>query len=90
MPVVRLLDEVRQHLFRDFEIRYHTVFHRLNGHNVSPLLPTATTWPLALLIATIDGSFTTMPLPCENTSVFEVPRSMARSEENQLNANLML
>src|SRR6266404_816588 len=31
-----------------------------------------------------------MPLPCENTSVFEVPRSMARSEENRLNTDLML
>src|SRR5260370_41015258 len=52
--------------------------------------PTATTSPLTLLIATIDGSFTTMPLPCENTSVFAVPRSMARSDENKLNTDLML
>src|SRR5258706_14831559 len=52
--------------------------------------PTATTSPLVLLIATIDGSFTTMPLPCENTSVFAVPRSMARSDENKLNTDLML
>ena len=52
--------------------------------------PTATASPLTLLIATIDGSFTTMPLPCKNTSVFEVPRSMARSDENKLNTDLML
>ncbi len=52
--------------------------------------PTASTSPLTLLIATIDGSFTTMPFPCENTSVFAVPRSMARSEENKLNIDLML
>jgi hypothetical protein len=30
-----------------------------------------------------------MPLPCENTSVFAVPRSMARSDENKLNTDLM-
>src|SRR5271169_5466356 len=52
--------------------------------------PTATTSPLALLIATMDGSFTTIPLPCENTSVFAVPRSIARSEENKLNTDLRL
>src|SRR5574340_1236688 len=52
--------------------------------------PTATTSPLALLMATIEGSFTTMPLPCENTSVFAVPRSIARSEENRLNTDLRL
>src|SRR5260370_1548693 len=52
--------------------------------------PTATTSPLTLLIATIDGSFTTMPLPCENTSVFAVTRSMDRSDENKLNTDLML
>jgi hypothetical protein len=52
--------------------------------------PTAITSPLTLLIATIDGSFTTMPLPRENTSVFAVPRSMARSDENKLNTDLML
>src|SRR6516162_5708113 len=52
--------------------------------------PTATTSPLALLMATIDGSFTTIPLPCENTSVFAVPKSMARSDENKLNTDLRL
>src|SRR5713101_23575 len=52
--------------------------------------PTATTSPLDLLIATIEGSLTTMPLPCAKTSVFAVPRSMARSEENRLNTDLML
>src|SRR6202521_4313694 len=52
--------------------------------------PTATTSPLDLFIATIEGSLTTMPLPCANTSVFAVPRSMARSEEKRLNTDLML
>ena len=52
--------------------------------------PTATTSPLDLLMATIEGSLTTMPLPCANTSVLAVPRSMARSEENRLNTDLML
>src|SRR6266849_2378994 len=46
--------------------------------------PTATTSPVALLMATMEGSFTTIPLPAENTSVFAVPRSMARSDENRL------
>src|SRR5918999_1219513 len=43
--------------------------------------PTASTRPLILLIATIDGSLTTMPLPRAYTHVFAVPRSMARSLE---------
>src|SRR5271166_6606546 len=47
-------------------------------------LPTASTSPLFLLIATIEGSFTTMPLPLAKTSVFAVPRSIARSDENKL------
>src|SRR6185312_937921 len=47
-------------------------------------LPTASTSPLFLLIATMEGSFTTIPLPRAYTSVFAVPRSMARSLENML------
>src|SRR5713226_5882401 len=46
--------------------------------------PTATTSELFLLIATMEGSFTTMPLPLEKTSVLAVPRSIAKSEENKL------
>src|SRR6266853_4143883 len=46
--------------------------------------PTATTSPLFLLMATMDGSFTTMPLVFAKTSVLAVPRSIARSEENRL------
>src|SRR5882762_6127500 len=46
--------------------------------------PTATTSPLFLLMATMDGSFTTMPLPFAYTNVLAVPRSIARSEENRL------
>jgi hypothetical protein len=93
VPVVRLLDEVPQHLFSNFEIRYHAVFHRLDGHHVPRRPPQHLfCFPahgITLLITTIDGSFTTMPLPSENTSVFAVPRSMARSDENKLNADLM-
>src|SRR3990167_10044965 len=44
-------------------------------------LPTASTRPLILLIATIEGSLTTIPLPRAYTHVFAVPRSMARSFE---------
>ena len=47
-------------------------------------LPTASTSPVILLIATIDGSLTTMPLPAAYTRVLAVPRSMARSLENML------
>src|ERR1035438_1103573 len=48
-------------------------------------LPTASTSPLFLLMATIEGSLTTMPFPLAKTSVLAVPRSIARSEENKLN-----
>src|SRR4051812_10232893 len=47
-------------------------------------LPTASTSLVVLLIATIDGSLTTMPLPFAKTSVLAVPRSMARSLEKKL------
>jgi hypothetical protein len=47
-------------------------------------LPTASTSPVFLLMATIEGSLTTMPLPAANTSVFAVPRSIARSLEKRL------
>src|ERR1700687_1741796 len=52
--------------------------------------PTATTSPLFLLMATIDGSLTTIPLPFEYTSVFAVPKSMARSDEKRLNIDRRL
>src|SRR5881227_2125780 len=48
-------------------------------------LPTVSTSPVFLLIATIEGSLTTMPLPLAYTRVLAVPRSIARSEENRLN-----
>src|ERR1044071_7016675 len=53
-------------------------------------LPTASTSPLFLLMATMEGSLTTMPLPRAYTSVFAVPRSMARSLENMLARERML
>src|SRR5215472_7224318 len=47
-------------------------------------LPTATTSPLVLLMATMEGSFTTIPFPLAKTSVLAVPRSIARSEESRM------
>src|SRR5262249_15701608 len=47
-------------------------------------LPTASTSPVFLLIATMEGSLTTMPLPLAYTSVLAVPRSIARSDEKRL------
>src|SRR5579871_1044577 len=47
-------------------------------------LPTASTSPVFLLMATMEGSLTTIPLPLAYTKVFAVPRSMARSDENRL------
>src|SRR4051794_2859583 len=44
-------------------------------------VPTASTRPVTLLTATIDGSLTTMPRPFAYTQVLAVPRSMARSVE---------
>ena len=53
-------------------------------------LPTASTSPVFLLMATIEGSFTTMPLPRAYTNVLAVPRSIARSLENRLNKDRRL
>src|SRR5215471_14143671 len=47
--------------------------------------PTASTSFVTLVMATIEVSFTTTPLPFAYTSVFAVPRSIARSEEKRLN-----
>src|SRR5712692_2502209 len=52
--------------------------------------PTASTRPFTLLMATIDGSLTTMPLPRAYTQVLAVPRSMARSLENNDNIDRRL
>src|SRR5215467_8413528 len=49
--------------------------------------PTASTSPLVLLMATMEGSFTTIPFPLTYTSVLAVPRSIARSEENKLSSD---
>ena len=45
-------------------------------------VPTASIEPLAVLNATIDGSFRTMPRPRAKTQVFAVPRSIATSVAN--------
>src|SRR6478609_8311721 len=47
-------------------------------------LPTASIAPVVLLMATIDGSLTTMPFPFAYTRVLAVPRSIARSDEIRL------
>src|SRR5438093_1470120 len=47
-------------------------------------LPTASTFPVFWLIATMEGSLTTIPLPLAKTIVLAVPRSIARSLENRL------
>ncbi len=39
LAVVRLLDEVVQHLLRDFEVGDHAVLHRLDGHDVAGRAP---------------------------------------------------
>src|SRR5437868_5911946 len=49
-------------------------------------LPTASTSPVFLLMATIEGSLTTIPLPRAYTHVLAVPRSMARSLEKSENS----
>jgi hypothetical protein len=41
-------------------------------------------------MATMEGSFTTMPFPRAYTNVLAVPRSIARSLENRLNKDLRL
>src|SRR3954466_6932690 len=52
--------------------------------------PTASIRPVTLLIATIDGSLTTMPLPRAYTHVLAVPKSIARSLENRENSDRKL
>src|SRR5688572_5749624 len=49
-------------------------------------VPTASTRPVTLLTATIDGSLTTMPRPLAYTQVLAVPRSMARSVDKNENS----
>src|SRR5581483_4540277 len=53
-------------------------------------LPTASTSPLFLFKATMEGSFTTMPLPRAYTRVLAVPRSIAKSLENMLKSDRTL
>jgi hypothetical protein len=54
-------------------------------------VPTASMRPLILLMATMDGSETTMPRPRAKMHVLAVPRSMARSCEKRArkNANMV-
>src|SRR5947209_17663200 len=47
-------------------------------------LPTASTLPVFWLIATMEGSLTTIPFPFAKTIVLAVPRSIARSFEKRL------
>jgi hypothetical protein len=39
LAVVRLLNEVVEHLFRDFEVGDHAILHRLDGHDVAGRAP---------------------------------------------------
>src|SRR3989442_802531 len=48
-------------------------------------LPTACTSPVRSSRATAEGSLTTMPRPQAKTRVLTVPKSIAKSAENQLN-----
>jgi hypothetical protein len=75
---VRLLDEVREHLLGDFEVGDDAVLHRLDGDDVAGrpaehllgFLADGFDAAVTLLIATMDGSLTTMPLPRAYTQVF--------------------
>jgi hypothetical protein len=86
---VRLLDEVLEHALGDFEVGDHAVLHRPDRLDVAGVrpsisfasLPTASIRLVSLLMTTIDGSRTTMPLLRAKTSVLAVPRSIARSFE---------
>src|SRR5438067_10799470 len=51
--------------------------------------PTATIWPLFVLSATTDGSFSTIPRPRTYTRVFAVPRSTAMSRPRIASALLI-
>src|SRR6266480_7227898 len=51
--------------------------------------PTATIWPLLVLSATTDGSFSTIPRPRTYTRVFAVPRSTAMSRPRNASALLI-
>jgi hypothetical protein len=50
--------------------------------------PTASTALVILLMATMEGSETTMPRPLAKTRVLAVPRSIARSLEKRLKIDL--
>src|SRR5260370_42377404 len=70
LPVMGLLDEVVQHLLGDFEVSDDAVFHGLDGDDVARraaehllgFFADASTSPVNLLMATMEGSLTTMPL----------------------------
>src|SRR5438093_5368284 len=47
-------------------------------------LPTASIFPVFWLIATMEGSLTTIPFPFAKTIVLAVPRSIAKSFEKRL------
>src|ERR1700729_920318 len=51
--------------------------------------PTATIWPLFVLRATTEGSFSTIPRPRTYTRVFAVPRSTAMSRPRNASALLI-
>src|SRR6185503_2222703 len=68
--------------------RIETMFPGVRPSMSLASFPTASTSLVTLFIATIEGSFTTIPRPLAYTRVFAVPRSMARSLENRLKTRL--
>ena len=95
---MRLLDEIGEHFFGHLEIRDHAIFHRLDGHDVARraaqhvfrFLAHGDDFAVFLLIATMEGSFTTMPFPLAYTNVLAVPKSIAKSEDNRLKTDRKL
>ena len=83
----RLVDKVAKHSLGNIEVSDDAVLQGTNGHDVAGrtaehalCLDTDRRMRSSFLsMATTEGSRMTMPLPRTETSVFAVPRSMARS-----------
>ena len=67
-----------------------TIFPGVRPSMSLAAFPTASTRPVTVLMATMDGSLTTMPVPRAYTQALAVPRSMARSLENTDNSDRRL
>jgi len=97
--LVRFLNEIGQHFFGDLEVRDDPVFHRLDGDDVSRRDAPSISFCFAAHSHDFsldcdghdrgfveDNAFAVPRTP----AYWPVPRSMARSEENRLNTDLML